>query len=71
MSATGTIKRIVGDRGFGFIQDEQGTELFFHHSAVANAAFDTLREGQQVTFERERDPRGKGDRAINVQQNDA
>lgn len=66
MAATGTVKRLMTERGFGFIQDEQGAELFFHHTAVDNAAFDTLREGQQVEFERERDPRGKGDRAANV-----
>jgi CspA family cold shock protein len=66
MPATGTIRRIVGGRGFGFIQDEQGQDLFFHHTSVDGGGFDALQEGQQVEFDRERDPRGKGDRATNV-----
>lgn len=69
MASTGTIGRLVRDRGFGFIRDEQGEETFFHHSAVegGSAAFDALREGQPVTFDRERDPRGRGYRAVRVQ----
>ena len=69
MASTGTIGRLVRDRGFGFIRDEQGEETFFHHSAVegGSATFDALREGQKVTFDRERDPRGRGYRAARVQ----
>ena len=66
MASTGTIARIVGDRGFGFIRDDQGKEYFFHATAVDGGAFERLREGEQVTFDREGDTRGKGDRAINV-----
>lgn len=48
--ATGTIKRLVRDRGFGFIkQDGDGAEFFFHRSAV-HGSFDSLLENQQVTF---------------------
>ena len=65
MADTGTIARIVSDRGFGFIRDERGKELFFHHTGVQGGGFDALREGQAVTFDREAD-RGKGDRAANV-----
>ena len=58
--ATGTIKKLVGDRGFGFIAMEDGAELFFHRSAVEGDAFDSLREGQAVRFEKGTDPkRGK------------
>jgi cold shock protein len=64
---TGTIRRLVRDRGFGFIQDAQGRDLFFHATAVGGAAFDALQEGQRVTFDREPDPRGRGDRAARVQ----
>jgi CspA family cold shock protein len=64
--STGTITRLVSDRGFGFIQDAQGEETFFHHTAVDAGAFDRLREGQQVEFEREPDPRGRGYRAAHV-----
>ncbi len=66
MASTGTIGHLIQDRGFGFIQDANGSEVFFHATAVEGAAFDALREGQQVTFERERDPRGRGDRAAHV-----
>ena len=58
------------DRGFGFIRPEGGTradELFFHHSAVLDGGFEQLREGQQVTFEQESDPRDpRRQRAVQV-----
>ncbi len=57
----GTIKRINSDRGFGFIApDGASDDLFFHMSAVADRAFDQLREGQRVTFEPGTDPRNPG-----------
>ena len=55
--AEGTIKRIVGDRGFGFITQADGSEIFFHRSKVAGDAFDSLTEGQKVTYEKAMDPR--------------
>ncbi len=55
--ATGTIKKLVSDRGFGFIQEADGNDLFFHRSAVTGASFDELREGQSVTYEKEMDSR--------------
>jgi cold shock protein len=61
---TGTIKRLVRDRGFGFVRDEAGQEWFFHRSAVAEGAFDQLSEGQRVAFDEE--PSSKGPRASNV-----
>jgi CspA family cold shock protein len=51
MSMNGTIKRLVSDKGFGFIAAGDGTEYFFHQSAVTGTAFDQLREGQAVTFD--------------------
>lgn len=62
--ATGTIKRLVRDRGFGFILGQDGTELFFHRSALQAEGFDALTEGQAVEFEVERGP--KGPRATNM-----
>ncbi len=59
----GTIKKIVSGKGFGFIEGENG-ELFFHSSAVENASFDELREGQSVEFTEGTGP--KGPRADNV-----
>jgi len=48
---TGTVKRIVKDKGFGFIQGEDEQEYFFHRSALKNIKFEELQEQQEVTFE--------------------
>ncbi len=61
---TGTIKRLVSDKGFGFILAGDGNEYFFHNSACSNTRFDELREGQSVTCEKGQGP--KGPRAENV-----
>ena len=55
--AEGTIKKLIADKGFGFIQGERD-ELFFHHSAVQGTAFETLHEGQRVTYTEGRGPKG-------------
>lgn len=59
----GTIKKIVADKGYGFIRGEK-QELFFHHSALDGIAIEDLRKGQQVTYDEEKGP--KGPRAKNV-----
>lgn len=65
---TGTIVRLVRDRGFGFIRTENGSEIFFHATGVTGSTpFDNLSEGQTVSFDRSQDTRGRGERAINVQ----
>ena len=61
---TGTIKRLVSDKGFGFVAASDGNEYFFHQSSVTDAQFDQLREGQAVTFNTGQGP--KGPRAENV-----
>ncbi len=61
---TGKIKKLVRDRGFGFISDTDGRELFFHQSGLIDAKFDALNEEQTVTFEVEKSD--KGPRAIDV-----
>lgn len=53
----GTIKKLVSERGFGFIQGERG-ELFFHSSAVEGTPFENLREGQKVEYTEGRGPKG-------------
>ena len=55
--AQGTIKKLVSDKGFGFIESN-GEELFFHSSALQDARFDDLREGQQVEFSVGQGPKG-------------
>lgn len=63
----GTIKKIVSDRGFGFISGADRDDVFFHHSAVADGAFDGLQEGQVVEYEIDDGGRGgKGPRASSV-----
>ena len=47
--ANGTIKRLVRDRGFGFIRDDGGQEWFFHRSAVESGGFEQLNEGQRAS----------------------
>jgi len=55
---TGTIARLLIDKGFGFIRDEAGLEHFFHRSAVRGAVFELLREGQRVEFVVEESQKG-------------
>jgi CspA family cold shock protein len=63
--ATGTIKKVVADRGFGFITAEDAKEYFFHRSALDSSLdFDRLAGGERVTFDVEAGP--KGPRAVQV-----
>ena len=66
--ANGQIKRLVRDRGFGFIRPDGASEdIFFHTSSVQGAMFDDLSEGQNVEFDTENDPRdSRRSRAVNV-----
>jgi cold shock protein len=59
----GTIKKVLQDKGFGFIEGDRG-DIFFHHSALEGIAIEALQIGQQVTYEEGRGP--KGPRAENV-----
>lgn len=63
--ATGTLKKVVSDRGFGFIAAEDGKEYFFHRSGLdATLDFDQLTGGEKVEFQVENSP--KGPRATRV-----
>ncbi len=59
----GVIKKLITDKGFGFIAGDRG-EIFFHHSALIGTTIEALQEGQQVEFEEGNGP--KGPRAENV-----
>ncbi len=48
---SGTVKWFNDDKGFGFIEREDGKDVFVHHSAIAMEGFKTLKEGQRVTME--------------------
>jgi CspA family cold shock protein len=57
--AKGTIRRLITDRGFGFIKTEEETDLFFHRNELQEVDYDSLTEGQQVEFDIEQ---GRNDR---------
>ena len=60
----GKIKKLVRDRGFGFISDTDGREVFFHQTSLVETTFGSLNEDQEVEFEVEKSD--KGPRAINI-----
>ncbi|MEE9603166.1 MAG: cold shock domain-containing protein [Thermoguttaceae bacterium] len=59
----GTIKKLIMEKGFGFIEGESG-ELFFHHSGLQDVSLEELKAGQPVEFDEGRGP--PGPRAENV-----
>jgi cold shock protein len=69
--AQGTIKKLVSERGFGFILPEggaaSGADLFFHRSDVEANGYDALREGDAVTYDVGRDERRGTPKATRVQ----
>ena len=60
----GRIKKIIHDRGFGFVRGDDGNEVFFHRTELTTVDFDSLEEGQQVSYEVVNSP--KGPRARNL-----
>jgi CspA family cold shock protein len=62
---TGTVKWFNERKGFGFISQEDGPDVFVHFSAIDGSGFKTLNEGEAVEFEIEEDT--KGLKAVNVQ----
>jgi CspA family cold shock protein len=63
-SLKGKVKKLIRDRGFGFITAEDGTEVFFHRSDLVEADFDAMEEGVDVEFDLESG--AKGPRAVKV-----
>jgi CspA family cold shock protein len=62
--ATGTIKRVFKDKGYGFIRATDGREVFFHRSGLREGRMESLTEGEAVEFEVEAS--AKGPRAVNI-----
>ncbi len=62
--ATGTVKWFNEKKGFGFITEEAGEDVFVHYSAIKTDGFKTLNEGETVTFDVVDGP--KGPQASNV-----
>ena len=61
----GTVKWFNESKGYGFIQKEEGGDIFVHYTAIQDSGFKTLAEGQQVSFDIVDGP--KGPAAANVQ----
>jgi CspA family cold shock protein len=63
--ATGTVKWFNDDKGFGFVSpDENGADLFVHHTGIAGDGFKSLAEGAKVEYDTQ--PSDKGPKAVNV-----
>lgn len=56
--ASGTVKWFNDAKGYGFIQQDEGPDVFVHFSAISGSGFRTLSEGERVTFEIEQGPKG-------------
>ena len=63
--AEGTVKWFSDQKGYGFIEQEDGQDLFVHHTGINASGFKTLNEGQRVRFEIETG--GKGPKAKDVE----
>ena len=54
----GTVKWFNGDKGFGFITGDDGTDVFAHYSQIQKDGYKTLAEGEKVTFDLAKGPKG-------------
>ncbi|NVL92692.1 MAG: cold-shock protein [Desulfobacterales bacterium] len=63
--AEGTVKWFSEKKGYGFIQQDDGQDIFVHHTGISGSGFKSLQEGQRVRFEIETSP--KGPKAKNVE----
>ena len=64
--ATGTVKWFNDSKGYGFIEQEDGPDVFVHHSAINSSGFKTLNEGDNVSFDIEQGQKGPAAANVNV-----
>ncbi|RVU54501.1 cold-shock protein [Anaerosphaera multitolerans] len=64
--STGTVKWFNSEKGFGFISQDNGDDVFAHFTAIQGDGFKTLEEGQKVTFDVEQSDRGLQAKNINI-----
>lgn len=64
--ANGVVKWFNDQKGFGFIEQESGTDVFVHHSAINATGFKSLSEGDRVSFDIEQGPKGPSAKNVTV-----
>ena len=64
--ASGRIKKVIEDKGYGFIRADDGREIFFHMTDLHDVDIKDLKEGDPMEFDVEKDPSGRGPKAVHV-----